>query len=402
MKIKQKPNLNGSAIQRLASRVAAIHFPTTANSVFDKMRQAQLDMYGNYGLANDPRQRFQAGGGFTSMADPESTQKMKKRQIASVSLPSLGEADYDNVPGLVSRTAGGNTKFVDDKEFPVTLSQILGSRMLSQEQLRAASIQNVSQMFNVHGAKDENEKQEIYYMFQRMMLEGFIRGVDITRDIPKQKAFDVTISDNDLRTQKVIGLSTQRGVKLRGSFWRNKDDASKMALFYHEIGHELMNKPHEGSGMMKSGGNSISARTFKSTKEAYNAYMNDFFDASNSRGFEHLRTPVHKDQEAKYNPSWFPSVTGVEGGYMPSGGASSAPSVTNNYAPVTQSGMDLRSEVGGARRLSAPQSENSRQVDASPAAPQESFSGGIQGMADTGVQAPSLQGIAGNLVNKAG
>lgn len=415
MKIQSQPPKLGTLAQKLAARVAGIHFPTTANSVFDKMRQAQLAMYGDYGLAMDPRTKFKSGGGFTTMEDPTTTDILRKKQLGGISLPDMTQFDNEDTANGNGYVSGKNSKYVDDQGWGVTLQQILGSRMLSQEQLRAASIQNVSSLFRVEGARSEEEKQEIYFMFQRMMLEGFVRGVDITRDIQRQGGTKVVITDGavpNATNGNVIGKSTQGGVYLRGSFWRSKDDASKLALFYHEMGHELLNKGHEGSGMMKSGGGGITARTLKSGRQAYDAYMNDFFDASNSRGIDHLRTPVVKNVDPVYDPSWYPSVTGVDKGYMPgSTGATQQPInqtiINNSYQPVTQAGSTIKSSLPeGTARIQAPQQtmqapQGANSQEDTMTAP-DSFSANLQTMAQSGVQTPALQGIAGNITNKAG
>lgn len=337
-----------------------------------------------------------------------------QKRLAGARTHKKHEADH-NSGG--SDRKGPNSKYVDDQNFGVKLSQIVGSGMLSQEQLKRASIQNVSQMFNVQGAKTPEEKQEIYFYFQRMMLEGMIRGVDITKDLPKQgNRFSVTITDGNVpygSGDGVIGLATQRGVYLKGSFWRNKDDAQKLALFYHEVGHELMNKAHEGEGMMKSGGNSNSARTIKSSRQAYDQYMNNFFDSSSSRGFSHLRTPVQKNHQAEFDPSWFPAATGVDSGYTPGGvyNGGDTNNQTNNaytyntFVPPTVGGAAQLSQ--GTQSLSPSQSSQAPQQapsggEADVAAPSSNFSSSIQSMAESGnTPGPALQNF-GNITNRAG
>jgi hypothetical protein len=386
--------------------------------VFEKLRDAQLAMYGNYGAALDPRSKFQSSGGFgADINTPMGTQLMRTKRSALMQ----EEQEYGS-------SGGGSTKsyMVEDKAWPVTLSEILGSRMLSPEQLRMASIQNIDKYIDVSGMK-QHDGLEMKFLFQRMMLEGFIRGVDITRDIEAHGRPKVVIKEKgyNSRGNPVVGSAPVGGnngtVSFDDDIWYAANDARKLTAFYHEFGHNLLNKHHQShDGIIKSGGSGPAAKKMLTSKGAYNALMNDLFTSHKSVDFAHLKSSVNKNIDPKFDPSWYPSATGVDSGYGPGsagGDMSRGGDMTNNipisnnyttYIPptISMSGgangtiqqskveptVKVEGEGGGGPEL--PESE------ATPTA--SSFSQNVQQMANTGIQAPSLQGIAGNLVNRAG
>ncbi len=362
------------------------------------------------GSMPDPRKNFIESAGLGQhMKKPAMTEYLQNKRLGGTTLPSLEQTDSG-----AGSSSSGNTKYVDDKGWGVSLSQILGSKMLSPEQLQRASIQNVASMFKVNGGTTE-EKEEMYFMFQRMMLEGMVRGVDITKDMSRQKKFEINFVPTvpNASSSSVIGNSTQSGVNIKQGYWRGKDDAAKLSLFYHEVGHELMNKGHEGSGMMKSGGGMTTSRTIKSTRDSYDKYMNEFYDSSNSRGFEHLKVGTQKHEKAEYDPSWFPSAQGGEdkGGYSPGSAGSNyanaydnstTNNTTNNYGTIGQFSTSTADPITASADGGASAKTGNAQATAGASGYEDmgesSFSRTLQSMAQTGDA--GLQN-AGNITNKA-
>lgn len=369
-------SLKSKLMASVANRISSLAFPSTASPIFEKLRDQQK------ALGIDPRAQFMAPAGFSEKL-PLNTRDMSfletrseqarakgltltgtygppKKGIASspgrnnleqrvgnhashthgtngeceVSASDIGE----EASGSIMKRKGANSKYVEDQRWPVTLKQLLGSKMLSQAQLKTASIENVRRMFQVSGGS-ATEREEVHYMFQRMLLEGFVRGVDLTKDIKKQGGTKVHITAGAVpgaSNKNVIGMAKQGQVYLKGDFWRNSSDEAKLALFYHEMGHELLNRGHTGSGVMKSGGGRITAGKLQGTRQQYDAMMNELFrtNAPNQRSSKHLQIDKKKYDNGTYDPSWYPSATGDGSGYNPDYSGNDMPPpqpITNNY-----------------------------------------------------------------------
>lgn len=302
---------------------------------------------------------------------------------------SISSAEWQEVAG--GRGAGmnkGNTVFVDDKNWPVTLKEIIGSRMLTREQLEKASIQNVKKLISVgnphyirnskeraNGTKEENE--ELYYMFQRMMLEGFIRGVDITKEIGKQGGLDISIKEAPLaKNPNNIGLSqTISGmdqVGFNSRFWRNANEAERYQLFMHEIGHNLLNRSHasDEGDIMKSGGTIRNAKYLMKSKDSYNAMLNEHFGSATNKGTIAIARNKAGTGTDQFDPSWFPQLSGeavkVGGGQYDPGlsqggdGGSSGPDYSTYFDSLNKG-------------LEAFRAHNQQQLDAMNAMMQTNF-----------------------------
>ena len=375
MPMNNKPrNQRRSALNMMASRLANLAIPSSANSIFSKIQEVHAKRYGmgsSMGMATDPRQWFMSNNPFTeqisiglgstmSLRDAQNRIERETRtELANrsgVSLPQYMaplkkgiatadqhrfcdhehgvELNQESLSNIQEQRTISNNRYVQDQRWPVTLNQILGSKMLTPQQLKAASIQNIGNYLSVQGGTAE-EKAEMHYMFQRMMLEGFIRGVDITKDFKGNGGRNGKLNINLIGGSTVksnannIGLSTQTGtVKFNVDYMRRNDDNVKLSLFYHEIGHELLNKEHASAeGIMKSGGSNRAGKNLLKSEASYNAIMNQLFTTNGqlSNGAKHLKIPVNRGIEAQYDPSWYPSATGQGTGYDPGSSDPSSP-----------------------------------------------------------------------------
>lgn len=359
MPIINKPRRgNNSSLSTLAGRLANLAIPSTANSIFADLQKSHIRRFGmNFGAATDPRKFFMEANAFSDQIKLGNTSTMSiqdaQNRIERETRTELANRMGAKLPQFIApirkgiataqqqvgdiqeqRTTGSNSMYVEDARWPVTLNQILGSKMLTPDQLKRASIQNIGSYLNVVGGT-QTERAEMHYMFQRMMLEGFIRGVDITRDFKSAGAGGrnpkLTIHLVEGSTVKSnpnnIGLSTQTGtVKFDVSYMRKQNDNVKMSLFYHEIGHELLDKEHSSAeGIMKSGGSYRAGQNLLKSTASYNNIMNQLFSLNGklSDGSKNLRIPVNKNQNATYDPSWFPSASGQANGYDPGTGGNS-------------------------------------------------------------------------------
>jgi hypothetical protein len=442
-----------SPLALLAGRIANMAIPATANSIFSDIQKSHIRRFGqNFGAATDPRQFFMQSNAFSdqikiglgstmSLQDAQNRIDRETRtELATRTGNRLPQFQAPLKTGIASpiqqQTAGGssnfqqqsnNSMYVEDSRWPVTLAQILGSKMLSPDQLKRASIQNIANYMNVQGGT-QTERAEAYYMFQRMMLEGFIRGVDITRDFKSAGAggrnpkLNIVLTPGTTVASNAnnIGLSTQAGtVKFNLSYMRKQPENVKMSLFYHEIGHELMNKEHSSAeGIMKSGGSNRAGQALVKSTASYNSIMNQLFqpNGSLSNGSKHLKVPVNRNQTANYDPSWFPSAQGTGGGYDPSTGGNSpdggsqpnqtyiaAPDVTvsqttiNPFQPQEGPGNPGTIDTSSDGK---PQTMNVAPVQAAPQGSPTGGGGNGFGAALSSVQqesGPSLQGMAGAL-----
>lgn len=347
----------------IAEKVANIASPATSQTMWDKL--------GGGSKAEAPRM----SGGLSSMINtPAGTSKLQgltknltlDNERYSSNLPNLS-GPVKKGPGTAMQFRGqeqvsggkgagaqkGGTVFVDDQNWPVTLKEVIGSRMLSTAQLQKASIENVKKLISTGkphylrssaersvGSKDENE--ELAYMFQRMMLEGFVRGVDITKEIEKQGGLDISIKTAPLAANpRNIGLSqTIPGVDQVGfnsKFWRGANEAEKYQLFMHEIGHSLLNRNHaEDEGdVMKSGGTVRNAKYLMKSKDAYNSMLNEHFSSSTNKGTIAIAKLSEGKGTNEFDPSWFPQLSGeavkVGGsGYTPGSSQASANENSDN------------------------------------------------------------------------
>lgn len=288
------------AMQAIAQRVSNIVLPQAKYDVFNKLRDRAIKNWGSYGMANDPRDKAPGVAPHLASAIPDlamdSQFEQKRRQsrystrddlirqragAASLSMPvpdrntrtgiasapgnapGHDEGDHSQcMHGSTSAVGSGGgmaasdgNPTVDDRGWTVNLSQIVGSGLLSQQQLQTANINNVYSMINADGMGD-TEKREMAYYLQRFILEGYIRGVDVVREIKAQNGGKINIG---LRGTVCgggadgCGDSSTNTTTFRAAWWRNSTDKLKLALFYHEIGHTLLNRPHNGAYSIMKG-----------------------------------------------------------------------------------------------------------------------------------------------------
>lgn len=331
------PNLvNQSTV--VAEKVANIASPASSVSIWDKLGAKSGT------TTSAPRM----SGGMTAMSPGTyGTSKLQhlSTQLADNEryknpLPNLAGKPKQGIASAMQEVSGGigagahkgNTVFVDDKNWPVTLKEIIGSRMLTQEQLKKASIDNVKKMFSVGlnsgrhqgsasvGTKEENE--ELYYMFQRMMIEGFVRGVDISDEIEKRGGLNIAIREVSFNknAKNNIGLHstgpTGSSINFNARHWRKMSEMEKYTLFMHEVGHGLLRRPELGAehkyDIMGDGPYGV-AKRLMSSKETYNAILNDHFGSANNKGTIAMAASLKNGPKtAEFDPSWFPQLSGEQ------------------------------------------------------------------------------------------
>ena len=335
MKIKEDAPDLVTPQMMIADRIAGIAMPSAGASIWEALGKA-------YGIS--AKSSGGLGARFSTPGRTKRIKKIKNRLLDQftrgeeanrfgVRLPSLGslgppqrgiatagkfrnlpEEEYEElaVDGGVGDAANdGDTQYVDDKGWPVTLKQILGSRLLTSEMYEKASIQNVNKLINVRGGT-QAQNEEMKYMFQRMMLEGFIRGVDITKELERQGGIDITVGKYEtIGVHKYV--NGQPTVIFKDSWWNSKGDADKYTLFLHEVGHSLLNAHHENDRSQKKKDPSrlMTPIYAGSVLRDYDNLMDGLFKESTSYNRINVQEQSSPQQ---FDPSWFPALSEDLGG----------------------------------------------------------------------------------------
>lgn len=288
-------------MQALASRIANVSLPNGAYDIFAKLRNKGFQRYGDYGMANDPRTTMMPPDQYIgaripdlpTSADLETINERSTFQtrqdtmqrtlgMSSMSMPlqqQMGAPRQGIASALNAPSAAGDPK-IDDTGWAVSLAQIVGSGKLTQEQLQRASYSSVYSMVRVDGGS-EADHQEMAYYLQRMILEGYLRGVDITRDIQNEYGGSIRVQLTDgavcsTTSTSIIGCGGMGYVQFRNGFWQNAGDGTKLALFYHEFGHEILNRPHNMVPSSLMGYDRFN-NSWQSNGSTYNSLIDELF-----------------------------------------------------------------------------------------------------------------------------
>ncbi len=278
----------------------------------------------------------------TGLALPNLAKGPERGVATAASKRFMSNPQYEQAVdgGQGASAQAGDTRFVDDKGWPVTLKQLLGSRLLSPEMLKKADIRNVQKLIQVAGGTAQ-QNQEMQYMFQRMMLEGFVRGVDITKELQRQGGLKITVGQyQTIGVHKTVGGKST--IIFDREWWNSKGDADKYTLFLHEVGHSLLNASHENNrSQKKKDPNRIMTPIYAgSVLRNYDGLMDQFFSESGS-----INKFGVKDfgQAAAYDAAGYPAISGVEANNT--GGNPSTPGNSNGAGDVP--GADNPNYFGG-------------------------------------------------------
>lgn len=440
------------ATQGVASNIAASVIPTQ-NDIFSQLAESP-----HIQVMGDPRksmniplaysgQRISETPAMSLSALQNQLNQPTRRESANISgvaLPNLKtpprrgvatSAQQVRMPqggggGQQQEESSNNPLMVDEKYFNKSLAQTLGSGMLSAEQIRSASFANVQAMIGFRDSAptpgggstglslSSQDKQEMTFYMQRMILEGYVRGVDLTKAIKATRGGKMTFGFGDGFGLKggngAIGLGgTNAGVALDRSFWSKANDAEKLGLFYQEVGHALLDFPSgvqgHSRGLMK-GADADVQNGGGSLKSNYDKYLNWFFeDANSGAGKRFNPTKGLSNNEVQSllstNPDWVPSVSGgpipksdhVNGVKTNPGGNAGSDNFTNNnsYTMVPQT-VELAQNVGtltgtgGGQKQAMPAMASSvapQGLDSNVLTPTKSFAAG---MADLSKQGPDM------------
>lgn len=381
MKIKSSPPNLKNLASKVASSVANSAASATSASVWDSFRQAGLGTGVSY----------QSSGGFgASFTAPASTQALQQVKRTAPKAPSYLPNLEESLNGKSKTQSGKNTAYVDDDGWPVTLAQIVGSRMLTPDQLQKASIQNVSKLVQTAGGTPQ-QREELKFMFQRMMLEGFTRGVDITKELSKQGGLKISIDDMISGKSSVIGVAKKNTVQFGGKWWNSKSEADRYTLFLHEVGHNLLNAHHANEN--KSKDDSVMTPIYNgSILKNYNQMLGGLFKEN---GASWNKVGTNKNIDPQYKAEWFPSLSGEDYKSTPekaSPAESSTGAAVNNYTPITNNVDTTTISIQPNTKAAAPQQAQEQSLSPQQSLP-ETVNPFSQGLAN--LSAPSeIQGGA--------
>lgn len=445
-------------MQLMASRIANVALPSSGYNIFSKLRDSQFKRYGNFGIARDPRTALLPPDQYISgnipvlptEADMDSVHKkntfntraeIEQRSLgmANMSMASqMRVAQMDPAFGQASATkaglgdhsghshgpngecatgfqaGGANANWmnqnragnpqVEDNGWAQTLGQIVGSGMLTQEQLQRASYANVYSMVRMDGGT-EADKQEMTYYLQRMIMEGYVRGYDLTRDIQNEYGgtFKIQLTDGAVcstTSTSIIGCGGMGYVQFRNGFWQNAGDGTKLALFYHELGHEILNRPHNMVPSSLMGYDRFN-NSWQSNASTYDQLMDELF--GNSSGVNRtVAGPLATQQEIQ---QWLTNQ-GVTTGGGPLGNPNGPNNTTNNNINYQLNPTQINPMTGTPSTITSgqgPSNSSPENNDKTPVAgmlPNMSDSTGTfaAGLADAASKSSGmLRGLAGAL-----
>ncbi|UOF79068.1 neutrophil collagenasE [Caudoviricetes sp.] len=177
---------------------------------------------------------------------------------------------------------GGDQDTIGGAGYDNYISGILSSGKLTSSQIKAASISNVMTLFDAPAAV----KDEFAHFLQRFIIDGFLRGVDVVAIMKSgSKRWVYSIEEqgsNVLATaQGRSGVSTNGSIEFDDDFWDSGTSyEKKLQLFYHEMGHAALARPHDDDGIMEQGVNGDIGMMSN-----YNAIVNELFgEAQRGRG----------------------------------------------------------------------------------------------------------------------
>lgn len=445
-----------SMMQKLATRISNVVLPERAYGVFEDLYKLDRLLYGNDHGHATPRKQM-AGAGQTYSANipslpseieidnvhqratfqtrdqiiqrqvglsPLSVQALPARDgvgsaraVPSLS-PAMGDHDhagegfvddngryhgtaFDGNPvnpggmGAIERLGPTGTSASLDRLNP-SLAQTIGSGMLSQAQLQAASYQNVYSLIKM-GAGTEEDHRTAAFLLQRMALEGYVRGVDVLRQLKDSGGLHYSVGSP--RCGYSCGGWDGSGPFVDMNSGGYGSDVALLNIFYQETGHALGQLVHT-RGLM-AGSYQYSDLTGQ-TVANYSQWLDMYFQDVGKVRFTPTRGDVNAADFIKQHPDWYPSLSGVA--IPPGGGTGPGPggttSITNIHNPATIGGAAAGGTIPGSGMEAPSQGAESEKTPVAGSLPNidavRSFAAGLQDQA--GRQAPSVQALAGALL----
>jgi len=172
-------------------------------------------------VLNDPTRKA-AGTDAPANGDPKDSPLIDEKE--------LGNRTDVNKDGKVDNADG----------MPRTSPELLA--MLNQGQIDQAALPKVLTMFECTGC-NEAQKLELGFYLQRFIVDGMIRGEDVIKNIQDQGGLKFNM---DYTPGRGIGgmADTGGGVNVSLYGWGDYSDGWKFDDFYHEVGHNLLERGH--------------------------------------------------------------------------------------------------------------------------------------------------------------
>lgn len=380
---KAPKKISTTWMRRWQQRVANVALPLRSYNVFHALRDQQIAQHGDdYGMANDPRKAMQYGGYYASLvpqmpksqeldtihtrvmdqtrdqmmaksSDPFAVAMMEPKQgvasPAQLMSPAMGPkmaafgaktpymhgtpapAGHDMAGisyGINPNTGrGGN---ID--QLQPSLAQTLGSGLLSAQQLSNASYSNVYSLLHMTQG-NESDKRVAAFLLQRMILEGYVRGVDVYRQL--KDAGGLNYGMGSPRCGYSCGGHDGRRPFVDMNSNGYGSDVAFLNVFYQEVGHALGQMNHT-RGLM-AGSYQYSDLTGMTLRN-YSTWLDYYFQDVGKNRFRPgtMGTPLNNTQVQDWlrqNPGAIPPADGTTvppGGPPPPG---TPPNVVVNNPP---------------------------------------------------------------------
>lgn len=348
----RRPNMIAAA-NVIAARVAGMVAPDNADDIFSMLKNRVGDRYNAHsqvplssGYKSTARVVDDISGALKGQISSETRDQLAQRTglplanlaykpktgvaTAAQIKPRTGEQQqtefgaYQTYGSQQQQTSDPN--MVDDAGWSKTLAQTVGSGMISAAQFQAASFANVGAMLGTRtssfngataGALSNDEKTEMTYMLQRMILEGYVRGVDIPAMIKNMNGGQLKLATSDGAGLGLGVAGYNIGAMFDKTWWSKASDIDKIGLFYQEVGHALGVAPHT-RGLME--GNDTIFSADDQAKKMYGQYLDYYFEDVKAHSSYDVASSkanaLTSDAAAALinkNKDWLPSLTGVIG-----------------------------------------------------------------------------------------
>lgn len=401
-------NPRARKMQITASRIANVRLPYSAYKVYKNLRKQQESIWGSdYGSANDPaihglpEDQVLLSEQVPNLPSTTNLEAIHERSTfqtrQEILQQSMGMSPLDVMsaparPGVASAqdtlNGHGQDGYVDDSgryhgtfhdgnpnnpggsgaierlppngrstsldRLAPSLAQTIGSGMLSQDQLQRASYANVASLIRPYGVGySPEDKQTATFLLQRMILEGFVRGVDVERQLRNSGGLQYEVGGGGCGYSCGGWNGSGPFVQMnRGGYG---SDVALLNIFYQEVGHALGQLNHTRGLMAGSYQYSdLSGQTVANYSKWLDWYFQDVGKVrfTPTRGMDSTQV----QQWLAQNPNAFPSLSGVN---VPPGGPPGSPpgttppgvappNVTTNVYNITPTAVNPGSSSVGS------------------------------------------------------
>jgi hypothetical protein len=165
---------------------------------------------------------------------------------------------------------------------PMGVDKAVESGKLTKEQIASIQMDKILELFTYQDRDGgTNRHKEMAYMLQRVIVDGYLRGVNIIPIIKAQSdKLKLGVENLPEFANEPNGVAVGEWVRYGDNFWEKNGNPFyvKLRTFYHELGHALLERGHKCVNSMM---NSLcSPRPFPKGSN-YEPMMAEFFNVKN-------------------------------------------------------------------------------------------------------------------------